>query len=381
MSESKKLYIGVMSGTSLDGIDCVLVNFNGKKMQLIAGLHMAYPKALREKLLKLCQDFTINVKDLGCLHTELAENYSLAINALLNNTKTPAAKVCAIGNHGQTIYHYPEGKFPFTMQIGNAAVIAARTGIPVVADFRSMDMAMGGQGAPLVPAFHLSVFAKKAKNIAVVNIGGMANVTLLSSWIPDRAGNDNKNSILGFDTGPGNVLMDAWIQLHKKQPFDKNGAWAKSGKLNMDLLKALMSEPFFKRKPPKSTGRELFNLNWLKSKLVKFKGIQFEDVQATLLEFTAQTITLGMKLAKFKADEIYICGGGAFNHTLMLRIAALNPEANVDTSSKLGIDPSWIEAMAFAWLAKQTMEGKPGNLPSVTGAKQACILGAVYSPH
>jgi len=368
MAEIQKLYIGVMSGTSLDGIDCVLVNFNGQKMQLIASLHTAYPKALRDKLIQLCQSFTVNVKDLGCLHTELGELYSKAIMALLNNTKISAKKVIAIGNHGQTIYHLPEGKFPFTMQIGNAAVIAARTGIDVIADFRSIDMAFGGQGAPLVPAFHAAVFAKKNKNVAVVNIGGMSNVTLIPA----------SGKVSGFDTGPGNVLMDLWIQAHKRQAYDKNGSWAKSGQVHPQLLTALLAEAFFKQKPPKSTGRELFNTEWLKSKLVKFKNLAAEDVQATLLELTAQSITMALKLARFKADGLFICGGGAYNQALLQRIKTLNPGTYVDTTNKLGIEPSWVEAMAFAWLAKQTVEGKPGNLPSVTGAKQACVLGAKY---
>jgi anhydro-N-acetylmuramic acid kinase len=368
MAETQKLYIGVMSGTSLDGIDCILVNFHGQKLQPIASLHMAYPKALRDKLLQLCQDFTINLQDLGSLDTELGELYSKAILALINKTKIPAKKVIAIGNHGQTIYHHPNGKFPFTMQIGNAAVIAARTGIDVIADFRSMDIALGGQGAPLVPAFHAAVFGKKNKNIAVVNIGGMSNVTLLPTT----------GKVLGFDTGPGNVLMDLWIQAHKNQAYDKNGSWAKSGKIHSELLKTLLSESFFKQKPPKSTGRELFNIEWLKAKLSKFKGLKAEDVQATLLEFTAQAITLGMKLVKFKADGLFVCGGGAYNQALMERLKALNPGTYVDTTNKLGIDPSWVEAMAFAWLAKQTIEGKAGNMPSVTGAKQSALLGAIY---
>jgi anhydro-N-acetylmuramic acid kinase len=368
VAEISKLFIGIMSGTSLDGIDCVLVSCSKQKMQLIASLHMDYPKALRDRLISLCQEFTINLKDLGCLHTELGEQYSKAVLALLNKTKISANKISAIGNHGQTIYHYPKGKFPFSMQIGNAAVIAAKTEIPVIADFRSTDMALGGQGAPLVPAFHSAVFGKKGKNIAVVNIGGISNVTLMNE------------KVLGYDTGPGNVLMDAWTQLHKKQPFDKNGLWAKSGKVNLDLLKSLLSDSFFKQGPPKSTGRELFNLAWLEKHLAKFPKLKAEDVQATLLELTAQSITQGIKLSKFKADAIYICGGGAYNLTLMNRLSELNAPTKVESTLKLGIDPSWVEAMAFAWLAKQSLEGKPGNLPSVTGAKKAARLGAIYWP-
>jgi anhydro-N-acetylmuramic acid kinase len=369
MAETSKLFIGIMSGTSLDGIDCILVNCSRQKMQPIASLHMDYPKALKERLIELCQNFSINLKELGCLHTELGEQYSKAVLALLSKTKVSANKISAIGNHGQTIYHNPEGKFPFTMQIGNAAVIAARTGIPVVSDFRSMDMALGGQGAPLVPAFHSAIFAKKDKNIAVVNIGGMSNVTLLGS-----------KTVLGYDTGPGNVLMDAWIRLHKKQAFDKNGQWANSGKVDPDLLKALLSEPFFKQRPPKSTGRELFNLAWLQKKLSPLGKLKLENVQATLLELTAQSITQGIRLSKFKADYLYVCGGGAYNLALIKRLSELNAETKVDSTMKLGIDPSWVEAMAFAWLAKQSIEGKPGNLPSVTGAKKATRLGAIYWP-
>ncbi|MDF2940263.1 MAG: anmK [Gammaproteobacteria bacterium] len=372
MAESAKLFIGIMSGTSLDGIDCILVNFEGQKLKPLASLHMDYPKAVRDRLLAICQNFSVNLKDLGCLHTELGELYSKAVLALLSNTKVPAKKISAIGNHGQTIYHFPEGKFPFTMQIGNAAVIAARTGIPVVADFRSMDMALSGQGAPLVPAFHEAVFSKKNKNIAVVNIGGMSNVTLLPAG--------RSSAVLGYDTGPGNVLMDLWIQTHKRQAFDKNGLWARSGKVNSDLLKALLAESFFKQKPPKSTGRELFNLAWLEKKLSKFGKLKAEDVQATLLELTAQSITQGIGLSKFKADDIFICGGGALNQSLVKRLAELNPQALVDSTMKLGIDPAWVEAMAFAWLAKQSISGKAGNLPSVTGAKKATRLGAIYWP-
>jgi anhydro-N-acetylmuramic acid kinase len=281
--------------------------------------------------------------------------------------------VIAIGSHGQTIRHRPSpSQHPFTLQIGDPNIIAEKTGITTVADFRRRDMALGGQGAPLVPAFHRAVFSNEKIDRAIVNIGGMANIT----WLPQS---QLESEVIGFDTGPGNVLLDGWIHQHLQQRFDRNGEWAAQGNVNTSLLNLLLTEDFFKQSPPKSTGREKFNLIWLQNRLESFdQMVSPADVQRTLLELTAKTIADSIQELSTKHKEIFICGGGAFNTLLMNRIQDLLAPNPVNSTSALGIDPQWIEAMAFAWLAHRRMENKSGNICSVTGAKTPGVLGAIY---
>jgi anhydro-N-acetylmuramic acid kinase len=363
-------FIGLMSGTSADAVDAVIVDFHGNKPHLV-GTHSA-PIALplRQKIHALSTPSHDEINQLGALDQELAEIFATAINQLLSNCKLTPKEITAIGSHGQTIRHCPNGiPHPFTLQIGDANVIAQRTGITTVADFRRRDMAAGGQGAPLVPAFHKALFYSADVDRVIVNIGGMANIT----WLP------KSNEVTGFDTGPGNVLMDAWALKHINKPFDEDGRWAASGKVNKTLLAQLLAHPFFKQPPPKSTGREVFNLDWLDTQLTGSQTtLSSADVQATLLLLTATSITDCIKQLTKEPAEILVCGGGAYNNHLMKEIAKLTPECKVFSTEPFGVVPAWVEAMAFAWLAKQTVNRKSGNLRAVTGAKEEVILGGVY---
>lgn len=356
-----ELYIGLMSGTSADGIDAALVDFSQPHPQLIATHYNPYPRELRQLILELCHPGTNEINRLGELDIALGKAFAHTANTLLENQKISSTQIKAIGSHGQTIRHHPHLKF--TLQIGDPNVIAAETGITTIADFRRRDLAHGGQGAPLVPAFHQEIFASKESR-AIVNIGGIANITVLT------------DSVLGFDTGPGNNLLDAWAETHLQKTYDENGTWAAQGKVNIELLNQLLADPYFKLAPPKSTGREYFNLNWLKKFLTP--SISAVDVQATLAELTAINITDAVK-KHLNTGEIFICGGGAHNAFLLSRIKELAKPLTAHSTSQLGIDPDWVEAIAFAWLAKQTLNKKPGNLTAVTGAKKPAILGGIYS--
>lgn len=358
----QELYIGLMSGTSADGIDAALVDFSHTQPKLVASYYQEYAPELRQEILDLCHPGTNEINRLGNLDVKLGKAFADAAKKLLKNIP-PDQRVRAIGSHGQTIRHHPSQQF--TLQIGDPNIISAETGITTVADFRRRDIAHGGQGAPLVPAFHHHIFAKDNKNQAIVNIGGIANITMLPS-----AGN-----IFGFDTGPGNTLLDAWTETHLNQSHDKNGNWAAQGKVNVDLLNDLLSDPFFKKPHPKSTGREYFNLQWLQNFLVQ--PIQSVDVQTTLVEMTARSI-LDAISQYISEGDVLICGGGVHNAFLMSRLKSLGKGFTVDSTQKFGIDPDWVEAMAFAWLAKQTLDKKPGNIIAVTGAKQPAVLGGVY---
>ena len=366
-----ELYIGLMSGTSIDGIDAALVDLSGETPLIVATHYTPYPEALRTKVLALCHKGEDEIERLGELDIILGKAFAEATNQLLQQKSLSPHEIKAIGSHGQTIRHCPHHPHRFTMQIGDPNTIAVETGITTVADFRRKDIALGGQGAPLVPAFHQHVFRSQETHRAIVNIGGIANVTLLH--------NENKDAVIGFDTGPGNVLMDAWIALHKKARHDEGGAWAAQGTVNADLLKLFLSDPYFEQAPPKSTGREYFSLLWLQKQLSEFgKAIAPGDVQATLVDLTAQSILSSIQKHLDKGD-ILICGGGAHNHLLMSRLQDLsNARYRTASTQKFGIDPDWVEAVAFAWLAQQTLNRQPGNLPSVTGAKQAVILGGIY---
>ena len=328
------------------------------------------PGALRRDILQLCSPGENEIDQMGLLDNKLGKLFAKAVLQLLSESQTSAQDVLAIGSHGQTIRHRPYATEPFTLQVGNAALIAELTGITTIADFRSRDMAAGGQGAPLVPAFHAQQFDSKEQQRCILNIGGISNITRL----PGISG----TATTGFDCGPGNLLMDGWCQRHLGKPYDNAGHWAGTGKINPQLLETLLSEPYFSLPPPKSTGRELFNLSWLDQQLVVFPNLAAEDVQATLVELTAQSIGVALSHYATDCDALYICGGGANNDLLIARITELVAPVTVSSSKKIGLDPDWVEACAFAWLAKQAMHGLPGNLPEVTGANAPVILGAIY---
>lgn len=360
-----------MSGTSLDGIDAVLVDLSQPKPLQLAKYYLAFDDALKNALLALHLPSHNELHQAQVIGNQLARMYAAAVAPLLAHAKSSNQEVKAVGCHGQTIRHCPE--HGYSLQIGNAALLTELTGITVVSDFRGRDIAAGGQGAPLVPAFHDHVLRHPDIHRVIVNIGGISNLTNLS---PDKP-------TTGFDCGPGNLLMDAWCMQHLGKPYDDNGTWAASGKVLPALLEQMLTEPFFALPPPKSSGRDLFNIAWLQSRLQS--RLQSNEVaanvQATLLELTCRSIALAIQKHCFGAKEIYLCGGGAHNLTLHNRLAALLPDGSVKTTNALGVDGDYLEATAFAWLAQQALHGKPSNLPLVTGAKHPCLLGAVYRNH
>jgi anhydro-N-acetylmuramic acid kinase len=364
LTSGQKLYVGIMSGTSLDGIDAALVEFSDGLVQLKGTHYQPYEQALKDALLALHHPANNELHQAQLTGNELARHYATATAALLQKNHISPNQVRAIGCHGQTIRHRPE--HGYTVQLGNAALLAELTGITVIGDFRSRDIAAGGQGAPLVPAFHDKVLRHPGTHRVIVNIGGISNLTDLP---PDRA-------TTGFDCGPGNLLMDAWCMQHLGKPYDENGAWAATGKVLPALQAQMLEEPFFALPPPKSSGRDLFNTAWLQNKL--HGAERAEDVQATLLELTCRTIAQAVHQHCAGAKEIYLCGGGARNQTLHDRLAALLPDSSVQTTNVLGVDSDYLEAIAFAWLAQQTLHGQAANLPLVTGAKHPCVLGAIY---
>lgn len=356
------LYIGLMSGTSLDGVDAVVLRFSGSSLSVLGTAFTPFSDALRKRILEAHEPRSNEIHDTALLGNELAHVYARAVHELLKKTGIPSTRVQAIGCHGQTIRHRPDAGY--TIQLGSGALLAELTRIIVVCDFRSRDIAAGGEGAPLVPAFHHAMFAAPPVHRIILNIGGIANLTDLGTA-----------TVRGFDTGPGNMLMDAWIQRHLGHSFDENGAWAQGGCCIESLLHSLLNDGFFSRKPPKSTGRELFNLAWLESHLTRSEDPR--DVQKTLLDLTSHSIARAIETWCPGAKELYACGGGAANAALMSRLESLMPGVEVDTTSRLGVDPDWVEACAFAWLARQTLRLQPGNLPSVTGAAGPRILGAI----
>ena len=360
---SGELFIGLMSGTSADGIDAVLVKSDGERGRLVATHHRPMPQDLRADVLAFRQSGDDELHRLATLDAQLANEYAVAVLALLTDAGVSAESVSAIGQHGQTLRHHPSGDIPYTVQIGDPNRLAERTGITVVADFRRRDMAAGGQGAPLVPAFHAAQLAMPGIATAVVNIGGIANVTLIAA----------DGGVTGWDTGPGNTLLDAWVSRHQGVPFDDGGDWAATGEIIHPLLSGMLEDPYFARPHPKSTGPELFNLDWVTSHLVNEAAA---DVQRTLVELTAASIARALVDASPKV--VRVCGGGARNGFLMQRLCARLPECEVTTTAAAGVDPAWVEAWAFAWLAEQTLAGQPGNVPSVTGAKGPRVLGGIY---
>lgn len=371
-----RFFIGLMSGTSADGIDVALVRFDedGDAPHGVLVLGRTYPwePALRERLVAVGQGARIDSLDeVGTLDVRIAEAFAAAVTQLLADARLPASAVTAIGSHGQTLRHRPEGaafdgRHPFTLQLGDGNVIAERTGIATVADFRRRDVAAGGHGAPLVPAYHAALLHADDEDRAVLNLGGIGNFTLLPA----------SGAVRGFDTGPANALMDAWCQRHFGQAFDDEGAIAARGEVDAGLLARLLDEPWFALPPPKSTGREQFHLDWVTSRLAG--GERAEDVQATLLELTAVTVCQALHREQPDTRRVLACGGGVRNGALMARIGQLLPGAVVGSTLDVGLDPDYVEAMAFAWLARQTLAGAPGNLPAVTGARGLRVLGAVY---
>lgn len=367
-----ELYIGLMSGTSLDAIDVVIADFSPPAPTLLHTATVLFDSALRNDCLAFIDSAGQgNVSQLGELDLALGKAFAAATMESIRASGIDSESVTAIGSHGQTVLHKPDGQQPFTLQLGDPNQIAALTGITTVADFRRRDMAAGGQGAPLAPAFHNAVFRDRAGDRVVVNIGGMANITVLPS--------SSDAPVTGFDTGPGNVLLDSWFRQHNETAFDRNGDWSAQGTVNRALLADLLEEKFFRLAPPKSTGRELFNITWLEKRLSKINaGVATQDVQATLCELTATTISNAILEYAPGSQRVLVCGGGSHNTDLMSRLQNHLGKAVVEPTDVHGIPADWVEAMAFAWLAKQTMEGKPGNLPGVTGAERAVILGGIY---
>lgn len=368
MSDAKAheadVYIGLMSGTSLDGVDAVLADFPRNGGARILGTHyLPYPDELKAQLLTLHSPQPDELHLAACLSQELSSYYAHATEALLRKTNTPPSQVAALGCHGQTVRHRPESGY--TLQLVSGARLAEQTGITSIVDFRSRDIAAGGQGAPLVPAFHAAMLSSANEHRVLVNIGGIANLTDLPPG----------GKVTGFDCGPGNLLMDAWADQHLGKAFDENGTWAASGKVRQALLGRMLAHDFFAAPPPKSAGREQFNSAWLQGLL--HGSEKPEDVQATLAELTARGIVDAARQFCNGYSALYVCGGGAHNAFLMQRLADLSGK-QVDSTAKLGIDPDWMEALAFAWLAKACLEGRPGNLPAVTGARGPRILGAIY---
>ncbi len=361
-------YIGLISGTSMDGIDAALVKFEDHELSVAATTRHDYPGELREKLFAANRNpKSCTLDDIGELNTHVGECFRDASLAVMEQSSIAAHQVRAIGSHGQTIRHRPDATHPFTLQMGDPSIIATGTGIDTVADFRIADMALGGEGAPLTPAFHEWWLRDDSTCRVVLNIGGIANITVLPP---------GDYPATGFDTGPGNTLLDAWISKHQGTPFDDKGSWAASGSMDDELLQRLLSDAWFNKTPPKSTGFEYFNLDWLAD--AGADACEPVDVQATLVQLTAASIADSISQAAQSVREVYVCGGGAHNPLLLQKLVERLPGVDIATTSSAGLDPDWVEAVAFAWLAMRRIHGVPGNLPAVTGASRPAILGAVH---
>jgi len=373
MTDPSQLFIGLISGTSADGIDAALVRFADAgahaRCELLSGQTRSWDEAIRARLVELGQggDCT-SLDELGSLDVQVAHAFADATLELLDAAGVSPASVRAIGSHGQTVRHRPEAAFPFTWQIGDGNVIAERTGITTVTDFRRRDVAAGGHGAPLLPALHAALLHSPDETRAVLNLGGIANLTLLPA----------RGAVRGFDTGPANALLDAWCERETGAVFDADGVLAASGQVDDALLAALLDEPWFALPPPKSTGREQFHLAWLQVRLGEAHHAP-QDVQATLLELTAASIAVALQATQPDTTRLLVCGGGVHNPLLLLRIAARLPGVRVESTAVHGVDPDFVEAMGFAWLARETLAGRPGNLPGVTGACGPRVLGAIHA--
>ena len=365
-----ELFIGLMSGTSLDGVDGVLIDFASAPLQVLAHQHAPFDTALRSQLLALNQSSPDELHRSALAANALSRLYAQVVQSLLTEGRIQATQVRAIGAHGQTVRHQPglHDSIGYSLQIQNPSLLAELSGIAVVADWRSRDIAAGGQGAPLVPAFHQAVFGQAGQDLAVLNVGGIANLSVLSA----------QGDAMGFDCGPGNVLMDLWCQRHTGQAYDDAGRWAASGQVQPDLLARWMQEPFFHRAPPKSTGRDLFHAPWLDGHLAAGPTLPPHDVQASLCALTAESIAMEVTKHAPNSHRLLVCGGGAYNQCLMDMLQARLPQLAVVSTDTAGLPPSQVEATAFAWLARQTCLGLPGNLPKATGAKGARVLGGIY---
>ncbi len=367
-----EIYMGLMSGTSLDGIDAALVEFDhpaGNHSPVVLAVHyQPYPGDLRRRLQSLCFAERVDMLEYGELDGLLGQCLAQAAHDLIEMAGIDRQQIRAIGSHGQTVYHHPQGNLPFTLQMGDPNRITEMTGITTIADFRRRDVAAGGQGAPLTPAFHQAVFGSDRESRVIVNIGGIANLTCLPAGSAD--------SVLGFDAGPGNTLLDLWARQHLDQAYDLNGEWGGAGQASTVLVDRMLSDPYFARRPPKSTGQEYFSARWLASHRVDH-ALSPVDVQASLLDLTARSITDSIGTIQPGTERVLLCGGGVHNLALVQRIRRYL-SCPVETTAVLGVDPDWVEAVAFAWLAQQTLAGLPGNLPAVTGASRRVVLGAIY---
>lgn len=371
----KQLYIGVMTGTSADGIDVALSSLQDTQFQTIDSESIDFPQALKAEVKTLsspCFNELFRAQSLGI---KLSQISAILINEILARNKLTSVDVAAIGFHGQTIRHHPEANPPFSVQIGCPSTLAHETGIKTISDFRMADIAAGGQGAPLVPAFHEAVFYSPIESRLILNIGGIANLTLLPS--------NKEDAIFGFDTGPGNTLLDTWIHRHQQKDYDSNGDWARTGKLIPELLDRMLQDEYLIKEMPKSTGKEYFNLEWLETYIAS-SNYEANDIQRTLVEFTCASITQAIESISAAHEEtplsVYLCGGGINNSFLIERLTHQNPKLNIKSTQDIGIHPQLVEASAFAWLAHRTLSALPGNLKSVTGAHTDKVLGGLYLP-
>jgi len=366
---AEELYIGLMSGTSIDGIDAALVAFSStNSLRVVETLFTKFEKATRDEINRAAQ----NNLELFCnedspLHQSLAPLYASACNTLLDKAKLPASKISGIANHGQTVKHEPHAMPPYSLQLGDGQVLANLTGIKTITQFRQADLAVGGQGAPLMPAFHNAIFIKHPNSI-IVNIGGIANISYLSE------------PVVGFDTGPGNALLDQWVEKQLGLAYDKNGDWAKQGRVNTNLLDALLADPYFSATYPKSTGTDYFNLDWLISKLPSLASMVPEDVQATLVQLTIDSIANAIIQMGETRGRVFVCGGGANNPLIMQGLRDELENFEIQTTNALGVPADWVEAVGFAWLGYCRCNNINSNLPSVTGAKSEVVLGEIYLP-
>jgi anhydro-N-acetylmuramic acid kinase len=367
---SEDLYLGLMSGTSMDGIDAALLRLGDRAPVLVASLNHPLPEELQRDLRAIALPGNNEIERMGVLDRQLADQFAQAALQLLRDAEADTNEVAAIGCHGQTIRHRPEGAHPFSLQIGDPNRIAELTGVTTVADFRRRDMAAGGQGAPLAPIFHNALFRSAEEDRVVLNIGGIANITVLPANADD--------AVTGFDTGPGNTLIDAWARKELGQPFDHYGNWAADGKINALWLQRLRADPFFGSPPPKSTGPEYFNLQWVASACTGLPPLEKKDMQATLTALTAESICQAVTEHAPQCARLIVCGGGVHNKELLRQLTIGLTGIEIEDSSAHGVDPDYIEAAAFAWLAKQALENNPVSLPTVTGAARAVILGGIY---
>ena len=370
---TEQLYVGRMSGTSIGAIDCAILSCSNTRFSMQACREHPIPTDTGKRIASLSHSGPDEIEQMGKLDRELGLLFAEATLALLSETDISPADIAAIGSHGQTIRHRPHSaghsqKQSFTLQLGDPNTIAEITGITTVADFRRRDIAAGGEGAPLAPAFHAAAFAKESVNRAVVNIGGIANISVLRGT----------ELHAGFDTGPGNTLLDGWVERNRGERYDRGGRWAAEGQVNPELLQVLMEHPYLAKTGPRSTGKEVFNLSWLEGAYSNLDSLNTQSVQATLAQYTTDTIAFALDNCGVEISEIYICGGGAHNADLMRRLYQKLAPAKLETTTALGLDPDWVEATAFAWLAQQSLAGHAGNAPVVTGAKGPRVLGGIF---